>query len=155
MGRVILACSNHESSIVRQNLLWIDASCKNRLCKNVIFGYPRAFLSGSGQVGPRPDSKTSGSGTRKTSKKRLGRARARVGLRPHPPLMFTLARTFKVFQFFFSFTVSSFETTAAVHSPGFGANPAFGSSTIGGPNELVVQQPLNVQRNRYSSTLIL
>ena len=53
------------------------------------FGYPRVpagFSLGLGPSRARPDSKTSGSGTRKTSKKRLGRARARVGLRPVPPL---------------------------------------------------------------------
>ena len=54
--------------------------------------YPRAFLSGSGQVGPRPDSKSSGLGTRTTAKKRLGRARARVGLRPDPPLVFNVKK---------------------------------------------------------------
>ena len=55
------------------------------------FGYPRVpagFTLGLGPSRAWPVSKTSGTGTRKTSKKRLGRARARVGLRPVPPLFF-------------------------------------------------------------------
>ena len=50
------------------------------------FGYPRAFPSGSGQVGPGPIQKLRARAPEKPRKKRLGRARARVGLRPVPPL---------------------------------------------------------------------
>ena len=57
------------------------------------FGYPRVpagFTLGLGPSRAWPVSKTSGSGTRKNAKKRLGRARARVGLRPVPPLLLTV-----------------------------------------------------------------
>ena len=53
------------------------------------FRVPAGFTLGLGPSRAWPVSKTSGTGTRKTSKKRLGRARARVGLRPVPPLMST------------------------------------------------------------------